>query len=116
MTTRKYNESSMHCILVRPRQCSIRLTATIGKLSSVHGECDVDAEIGRSRLHHSMLVADLSNDVLLGLQFLHRHNISWICGPRSEDKQRRNCNVYKLIPFARSSPPKMCSSLGVQKT
>lgn len=60
---------------------------------------------GRRRLGHGMLVADVTYNIILGLDFLHRYNISLDLGTRVFW-----INNKKLPTLVRLSLPNRCSS------
>lgn len=42
----------------------------------VHEQCDVDIEFDWRRLRHMMILADVTDDIILDLCFLHQSNTS----------------------------------------
>jgi hypothetical protein len=47
-----------------------------GKCITVYGTVNVDMQLGDTAMQHDVVVADISNDGLLGLDFIHKHGIS----------------------------------------
>jgi predicted aspartyl protease len=47
-----------------------------GTCITVYGTVNVDIQLGDTVMQHDVVVADISNDGLLGLDFIHKHGIS----------------------------------------
>ena len=55
---------------VEPTATCYKLLTATGETAPVHGICNVEIQLGRQRIEHPALVADIIDDVILGLDFL----------------------------------------------
>lgn len=52
-------------------QCQLR--AATGDAGTIHGEADVIIIIGAAKIKHQVLVADVEEDVIMGMDITHEH-------------------------------------------
>lgn len=79
---------------VNPPTSTMFLQTATGEKVPVLGEAVVNLALGRFQLRHKVLVADIKDDLILGLDVISRHGLSRYRKQNAENWKRRNHSLH----------------------
>lgn len=85
VTCRVIDSARAPAIMIIPLQRSIGPTTVTNEGATINAECDVDIELGPRQLRHRMFIGDVTDDIILVLDSLHRPDISMDLGHDNEE-------------------------------
>lgn len=62
---------------IRPLNGSVNLRSVTGEVSPVIGQADIELQLGSSCIHHKVLVADIEDDFILGMDLIRQHGFAF---------------------------------------
>ena len=84
------------------------LTVT-GEVTPFLGKTEHELKIGKQKLKHTLLIADIENDGILGMDFLKAHNCDLVLS-----RQIMKINGEEVLCFPNSrNPPLQCCGVAV---
>lgn len=95
--------SSELCQSLQPT--SIKMLTVTGEVTPFLGKAEIDLKIGLQTIRHNVLVADIENDGILGMDFLTAHRCDLIL---SEQYMKINGEKVRCFANSRNAQPRCC--------
>lgn len=70
-------------------------------LMTVHGEADIIMTIGTAKIVHRVLLADIEENVILGMNIMNTHTLVWIYNNIPSNTISYSCHITNPNNFDR---------------
>lgn len=84
---------------------NIKLVTVTEEVTPFHGKTVLEVEIGSQKISHQMLIADIENDGILGMDFLTAHNCDLML---SQQSMKLNGEKIRCFPNSRNVKGACC--------